>query len=212
MNVKSLMKTYSPVYPSGNQTWEGVIAFYQDNPYEQFKVDTLIQVLETGHHFREPVSLDKTTLRVVDGTHRLIASYLAGREEIDVEYREGHEEEPDTEGVQSSMNSELSTTEVWIETKVRIHLSLDRDFEDTLDETMGVCMSVPVSNEFWATSSVCSIGNLQVDRSVVFEIPWDSSSDFTSEEVKSLENTLKTHLDNIDGVTVLSIQSEQLVD
>lgn len=210
VKVAELIANYSPVYPRDNQTWQGVIDYYRSDPYEQFKVDTLIEALQRGESFREPIALYSDSKTVGNGTHRLVASYLVGADDIDVIYWNEDDDEDEESIEEDDSNDEDEEREVFVETDLTVSIG-DLPEEESFDMIIGVLFSVPLSDQLWVTSSACGGGSLSEDRTMSFSVPWDDSRAFTSEEIKALESKIVFHLESF-GFKILAISSQHITD
>lgn len=96
-SIAEIMEEYSPVYPESKK-WEDTIKYLLNEPAEKETVEILIQELKRDGKFREPILTlqnDEGDKYVGDGTHRLVAAYVAGYEEIltaDDYFDDGNEE------------------------------------------------------------------------------------------------------------------------
>ena len=83
-SIAEIMKEYSPVYPESKK-WEDTIEYLLNEHSEKETIEILIQELARDGKFREPILAlqnDEGDKYIGDGTHRLVAAYVAGYEEI----------------------------------------------------------------------------------------------------------------------------------
>lgn len=148
MQLGSLMSTYAPVYPHG-AIWQETFTYLMNDPTEAAIVNELMRQLAKDGTFREPVTLETAESRdeddpvtpdnpltVMNGTHRVCATYLSGKEEILVE--DYHRGSAEYDGL-------CGTTEIALKDSVHI-----------ADDMFDVMRSLPLSDDVWVTSSIMS--------------------------------------------------------
>lgn len=139
MSVKQLMDECCPVIP-GDEKWETTIEFVMEQ--DAYIMAALIEDAKTVG-FREPVSIyryDEDDYAIVtDGTHRVVAAYLAGIETIEVE------DQTDAQNVARKVNADSSPLLV---TEVK----MNEDFYGDVDDLGMVVRSFPLGASDWVSA------------------------------------------------------------
>jgi hypothetical protein len=97
MLLTDLLMTYKPIYPK-SAVWTDTFALFEADPNEMQVVNDLVDELSRNDYFREPIILsddtddpdieedERTGPIVGNGTHRVYASYLVGKETVYVQH------------------------------------------------------------------------------------------------------------------------------
>jgi hypothetical protein len=170
--LERLMALYKPIYPvsrEGTTDWAATKKFMLDSPADNRILKELMLYLEDNDVFRQGVSLedqadrdywntaypeefDSSPLKIVDGTHRVVAYWMSGKTDVLV-----------AEHVSAEEPSLLLNTEQefqWLETFVEFTPgSVNFDDDDEAFETLtGYLRSFPLDEDHWLTSD-CWSGN-----------------------------------------------------
>lgn len=180
--VSELMQQYLPSYPEDNK-WESTIEYLLHEPSEKETVEMLIEELKRDGGFREPILAieDEETKQkyIGDGTHRLVAAYLAGYDTILT---------ADSYSTDIPENKSF-TTLIGSETK------LD---SDDLELMFDYIRSLKVNDEIWITTSI----SFQEAQKQSFY--WDYDPKITAEEINY---TVRKELQRIFPHTVFTIET-----
>lgn len=174
MKVSDLIKKYDHVYYDLADThdWRGLRDSMLDDPSHSSTIYDLVNDLENGGVFRNPVIItsDDDGSFVNDGTHRVIASMLAGVEDILV--HDGYVD--DNDGMIPV-------------TKIYGSGAWDEDFEIISD----TFRSIRVNDNIWLTSSFDA---MTADAYIVH---WDAV-DYDVYDQGEIDDVINAILDEID--------------
>jgi len=167
MSVKQLMEECCPVIP-GDEKWETTVEFVMEN--DAFVMAALIEDAKTIG-LREPVSIyrypEDNYAVVTDGTHRVVAAYLAGIETLEVE--------DTTNAARVARKIDPTTTPTLVTEVV-----MNDDFSGDADDLGMVVRSFPLGDSDWMSAydrEEVSAGHIEVTWDRVVDHDEDTSSD-----------------------------------
>lgn len=143
MEVSEIMSEYESCYMGGD--WEQTLAMFKSFKTDSRTLKILQEILEKDGYFREPITIDtdvhedtgEVSKYVADGTHRLLAAYMSGIEEVYV--RDGYGETDWNEG--------------YLKTCFEIPAEIEEEVEDQLEMEL---RSFALDENHWVTSSGAS--------------------------------------------------------
>jgi hypothetical protein len=197
MSVKQLMEECYPVIP-GDEKWETTVEFVIEN--DAFVMAALIEDAKTIG-FREPVSIyrypEDNYAVVTDGTHRVVAAFLAGIETLEVE--------DTTNAARVARKIDPTTTPTLVTEVV-----MNDDFSGDADDLGMVVRSFPLGESDWVSA---------YDREEIanghIEVTWDRVVDFeetdSSKIVSLIESITRVARERVEAIygaeTVESVTS-----
>lgn len=197
MDLKTIMKDYSPMYPDTHK-WEDTFKAFADDPNEMELVHVLMEELDTYGSFREPITLSTYEQQfdpedeepyfphVMNGTHRMYAHYLSGLHEVQVQH-----------GWQD-VNEEYEYK--MIETLLKFPAMLSDKQQDDLFDYL---RSFKLTETIWVETDVMSSSYGQL-----FSLIW-SDDIMEDEDFPLLETVIGDRLDKL-GITEFVIVTKRI--
>lgn len=180
--VSELMQQYLPSYPEDNK-WESTIEYLLHEPSEKETVEMLIEELKRTGSFREPILAieDEETGKkyIGDGTHRLVAAYIAGFDEI-LTADNYYNDYPDKQSFTTLVGTDDSLA------------------SDDLELMFDYIRSLKISDEVWITMSVA------FQEAKKHSFYWDYDPNVTAEEINS---AVQSELQRVFPHTVFTVET-----
>ena len=173
VSLAFLKEQARPVYPAP-KNWDATIDFMLNDKVEAERINHLLEVLNQGGSFREPIYVgrdledeDDAGYHVYNGTHRMVAHILNNSGFIEVVYEQEDEEE-DTVAPSASSNEYAPGKYRALSTTIEIEGDID---EEAYDNFFSVLRSFRLSNDVWITSDMMS--STSGDKGLKMMFGWD---------------------------------------
>lgn len=199
--VEDIMLNYAPVYPGENSTWAETISYLLNIDSERKIVERLRDILEVDGTFREPIFLeteesrqqlnamltegneeeDTSRLKVLDGTHRVAAAYLAQQLSIPVVYDRVSAVVEDDDWDYPD-DAYLNTT-----------IIVDPESVDAaMDVLIEGARSFELTRDIWLTTGC--LGGSNNEMSIAWDIDGGSAESLTAEHYDAIDSLVKAVL------------------
>lgn len=227
--LAAILEDYVPVYPHENPTWDANFKFMDNEPYDLAVVEELVRQAKRDGQFKEPVYLETwasrhyddveseddededvrppSKLRVLNGTHRVVAAYRAGLSHVLATFDIPPTPEDDDEAGEYDAQDYFETDVMFLDP-----IQTTYEDDDEFDEFFSRVRSFPVDDDTWVVADMISTNDGGLHASIYWDAPVPDASEAREAIVKRIDEILYERLRTFRSYVVLNTRVETFTE